>query len=93
MTSHYLAVPDESRGRQTFGEGISHHFVRAQRHESEETIHYEFTHIVLTNVNMTGKLSAHRISLIAAQARLSDRVLVQKSGLSLRKSKIGQSFT
>ena len=50
MTSHYLAVPDESRGQQVFGEGISHHFVRAQRHEFEEAIQYEFTQIVLTNV-------------------------------------------
>jgi len=55
MTSHDLAVPDESRGRQAFGEGISHHFVSAQRHECEEAIQYEFTHIVLTNVNMTKK--------------------------------------
>jgi len=61
MTSHDLAVPDESRRRQAFGEGISHHFVRAQRHEFEETIQYEFTHIVLADVNMTGELSAHRI--------------------------------
>jgi len=61
MTSHDLAVPDESWGRQIFGEGISHHFVRVQGHECEEAIQYEFTHIVLTNVNMTGELSAHRI--------------------------------
>jgi len=27
--------------------------VRAQRHEFEEAIQYEFTHIVLMNVNMT----------------------------------------
>jgi len=52
MTSHDLAVPDESRGRQAFGEGISHHFVRAQRNEFEETIQYEFTHIALTDFNM-----------------------------------------
>jgi len=56
MTSHYLAVPDESQGRQAFGEDISHHFVRAQRHEFEEAIQYEFTHIILMNVNMTGEL-------------------------------------
>ena len=86
MTSHYLAVPDESRGRQAFGEGISHHFVRAQRHEFEEAIQYEFTHIVLTNVNMTGELSAHRIF---AHRNTSEVVFVQKSGFSLRKSKIG----
>ena len=55
-TSHYLAVPDESRGQQAFGEGISHHFVRAKRHEFEEAIQYEFTHIILMNVNMTGEL-------------------------------------
>ena len=54
MTSHDLAVPDESRGWQAFGEGISHHFVRAQRYEFEKDSQYEFTHIVLTNVNMTG---------------------------------------
>jgi len=38
MTSHYLAVHDKSRGRQAFGEGISHHFVRAQRYEFEAAI-------------------------------------------------------
>ena len=86
MTSHYLAVPDESRGRQAFGEGISHHFVCAQRHEFEEAIQYEFTHIVLTNVNMKGELLAHRIF---AHRNTSEVVFVQKSGFSLRKSKIG----
>ena len=86
MTSHDLAVSFESRGRQAFGEGISHHFVRAQRHEFEETIQYEFTHIVLADVNMTGELSAHRI---LAHCNTSEVVFVQKSGLSLRKSKIG----
>jgi len=65
MTSHYLAVPDESQGRQAFGEGISHHFVRAQRHEFKEAIQYEFTR------------------------NTSEVVFVQKSGFSLRKSKIG----
>ena len=61
MTSHDLAVPYESRGRQAFGEGIGHHFVCAQRHEFEETIEYEFTHIVLADVDMMGELLAHRI--------------------------------
>jgi hypothetical protein len=37
MTSHDLALPDERRGRQAFGEGVSHHFVHAQRHEFEES--------------------------------------------------------
>jgi len=83
-------VLDESRGRQAFGEGISHHFVRAQRHEFEEAIQYEFTHVVLTNVNMTGELSAHRIF---TDSNTSEVVLVQKSGFNLRKSKIGQRFT
>jgi len=86
MTSHYVAVPDESRGLQAFGEDISHHFVRAQRHEFAEAIQYEFTHIVLMNVNMTGELSAHRIF---AHRNTSEVVFVQKSGFSLRKSKIG----
>jgi len=86
MTSHYLAVPDENWGQQAFGEGISHHFVRAQRHEFEEAIQYEFTHIVLMNVNTTGELSAHRIF---AHRNTSEVVFVQKSGFSLRKSKIG----
>jgi len=36
MTSHDPAVPDERRGQQAFGEGISHHFVRAQRNKSEK---------------------------------------------------------
>ena len=61
MTSHDLAVPYESRARQAFGEGIGQHFVRVQRHEFEETIEYEFTHIVLADVDITGELSAHRI--------------------------------
>ena len=61
MTSHNLTVSDESRGRQAFGENISHHFVRAQRYEFEETIQYELTRTVLADVNMTGELSAHRI--------------------------------
>jgi len=86
MTSHYLAVPDESRGQQVFGEGISHHFVRAQRHEFEEAIQYEFTQIVLTNVNMTGELSAPQIF---ARRNTSEVVFIQKSGFSLRKSKFG----
>jgi len=86
MNSHYLVVPDESLGLQAFGEGISHHFVRAQRHEFEEAILYEFTHIVLMNVNMTGELSAHRIF---AHHNTSKVVFVQKSGFNLRKSKIG----
>ena len=88
MTSHDLAVPDESRGRQAFVEGISHHFVRAQRHEFEETIQYEFTHIVLADVNMTGELSesAH---LILAHRNTSEVVFVEKSGFGLRKFKIG----
>jgi len=83
MTNHYLALPDES---QAFGEGISHHFVRAQRHEFERAIQYEFTHIVLTHVNMTGELLAHRIF---AHRNTSEIVFVQTSGFSLRKSKIG----
>jgi len=90
MTSQYLAVPDESRGRQAFGEGINHHFVRAQRHEFEEAIQYEFTHTVLTYVNMAGELSAHRIF---AHCNTSEVVFVQKSDFSLRKSKIGSRFT
>jgi len=88
MTSHDLAVPDESRGRQAFGEGISHHFVRAQRHEFEETIQYEFTHIILADVNMTGELSAHRI---LAHRNTSEVVFVasEQRSFVLRKSKIG----
>ena len=78
MTSHYLAVPDESQGRQALGEGMRHHFVRAQRHEFEEYIQYEFMHIVRTNINMTGELSAHRIY---AHCHTSKIVFVQKSGL------------
>jgi len=81
MTSHNLAVPDETRGQQAFGEGISHHFVRARRHEFEEAIQYEFTHIVLTSVNMTGELLAHRIS---AHRNTSEVVFVQKSGFESR---------
>jgi len=44
MTSQDLAVPDESRGRQAFGEGVSHHFVRAQRHEFDESSQDENAH-------------------------------------------------
>jgi len=90
MTSHYLAVPDENRGRQAFGDCISHHFVRAQRHEFEEAIQYEFMHIVLTNVNMTEELSAH---WIFAYRNTSEVVFVQKTGFSFRKSKIVSRFT
>jgi len=85
MTSHDLAVPDESRGQQAFCEGISHHFVRAQRHELEESSQDEFTHIVLTNITMKGELSAH---LIFSHHNTSKVVLLPKSGLSLRNSKI-----
>jgi len=85
MTSHDLAVSDESQGRQAFCEGISHHFVRAQRHEFEESSQDEFTHIVHTNINMTGELLTN---WIFAHRNTSKVVFVQKSGLSLRKSKI-----
>ena len=83
---HDQSLSDESRGWQACGEGISHHFVRAQRHEFEEAIQYDFTHKVLTNVNMTGELSAHRIF---AHRNTNEVVFVQKSGFSFRKSKIG----
>jgi len=79
MTSHDLVVLDEGWGRQTFGEGIGHHFVRAQRHEFKESIQDEFTHIVLMKINMTGELSAH---WIFAHGDTSKVVFVQKSGLS-----------
>ena len=86
MTSHDLAVSDASRGRQAFGEGISHHFVRAQRHKFEETIQYEFTHIVLKNANITAELSAYRIFLlIALQARMSS-VLAQSASTQPHKT-------
>jgi len=85
MTSQDLAVPDKSWGRQAFCEGISHHFVRAQRHEFEESSQDEFTHMVFTNINMTGGLSAH---WIFAHRNTSKDVFAQKSGLSLRKPKI-----
>jgi len=90
MTSHYLTVPDKSRGQQAFGEGISHHFVRAQRHKFEEAIQYDFTHTVLMNVNMTGELLAH---WIFAHCSTSEVVFVQKSGFCLRKSTINSPFT
>ena len=47
---------------------------------------YEFTHIVLADVNMTGELSAHRV---LAHRNTSEVVFVEKSGFGLRKSKIG----
>jgi len=86
MTSHDLAVPDESRERQAFCEDSSHHFVRAQSHEFEESSQDDFTHTVLTNINMTGELSAH---WIFAHRNTRSVVCVQKSGLSVRNSKIG----
>ena len=55
--------------------------MRAQRHEFEETIQYEFTHTVLKDVNMTGELSAHRI---LAHRNTSEVVFVEKGGFSLR---------
>jgi len=82
MTCHDLAVPDESRGRQAFGEGIIHHFVRAKRHEFEKASQYEFTHMVITNVNMTGELSAHQIFV---HRNTSEVVFPKESGLSLEK--------
>ena len=90
MTSHDLAVSDEGRGQQAFGEGMSHHFVRAQRHEFKESSQDKFLHIVLTNISMTGELSAHQIF---AHRNTSEVVFVQKSGFRLRKSKIIQRFT
>jgi len=86
MTSYDLAVSDEGRGRQAFGKGVSHHFVCAQRHEFKDSSQDKFMHIVLTNINMTGELSAHRI---LAHRNTSKVVFVQNSGFSLRKSKIG----
>jgi len=71
MTSHDLAVPDESQGRQAFcePEGISHHLLRAQKHNFEESSQDDFTHIVLTNINMTRELSANWI-FVARNNRL-----------------------
>ena len=86
MTSHDLTVPDESRGRQAFSEVISYHFERVQRYEFEEAIQYECMHIVLTDVKITGELSVH---LIFAHCNTGKVVFSQKSGFSLRKSKIG----
>jgi len=87
MTCYDLAVSDEGQGRQTFGEGISHHFVRAQRHEFQESSQdeFKFSHIVLTNIIMTGELSGH---WNFAHRNTSKVVFVQKSGLSWRKGKI-----
>ena len=58
MTTHDLAVPDESQERQVFCVGFSHEFVHAQRYYFEESDHDEFTHMVLTNIKMTRELSA-----------------------------------
>jgi len=89
MTSHYLEVPDESQGRYALGEDISHHFVRAQRHEFEQAIQYEFRYIVISNVNMMGEISVHRVF---AHCK-SEFAFVKKRGFSLTKSKIGYRFT
>jgi len=73
----------------SISKGTSHHFVRAQRHEFEESIQYECTHTVLMNVNITRELLAHQI---LAHRNTSKVVFVQKSGFSLRKSKISALF-
>jgi len=56
MTSNDLAVPDESRGGQAFGQGISHYFVHAQRHKFEETIQ----HFVLLRADMRASITLER---------------------------------
>ena len=71
---------NESRGRQAFGEGIGQHFVRALRHEFEESSQDEFTHIVLTKINKMGELSVH---WIFAHRNTRKVDLVQKSGLKI----------
>ena len=73
----------------SISKGTSHHFVRAQRHEFEESVQYECTHTVLMNVNITRELLAHQI---LAHRNTSKVVFVQKSGFSLRKSKISALF-
>jgi hypothetical protein len=84
MTSHDQAEHDESRGRQAFGEGVSHHFVRAQRHEFEG-IQPGPVHAHSTYEYQYDGIFAHR------NTRKFD--FVQKSGLSLTKSKISSRFT
>jgi len=86
MTTHDLAVPDESQERQVFCVGFKHDFVHAQRYYFEESDHDEFTHMVLTNIKMTREFLAH---WIFAHRNTSSVVCVQKSGSSLKNSKIG----
>jgi len=86
MTSHDLAVPDESRGWQAFGEGISHHFVRAQRYEFEKDSQYA----VRVDAHSTYECQYDGRTFSALDFRnTGEGVFVQKSGFSLRKSKIG----
>ena len=77
MTSHYLTVPNESRGRQAFGEGISYHFVRAQKHEFEKAIQCEFPHIVLTTVNIN-KIDPKQIPRIQSKLNAIMRPIAQQ---------------
>jgi len=68
------------RPLRTFQEGTP--FNRERRFESSED---ELQHKVLTNINMTRELSAHRI---IAHSNARKVVFVEKSGFSLGKSKI-----
>ena len=55
------AVADEGRRRQRIGEGISDHFMCAQRDEFDKTSLDEFAHEIAADINVTQKNSAHSI--------------------------------
>jgi len=85
MSNHDLSVPNECPGRQAL-EGVSHHFVGAQRHEPSKD---EFTHVVLANVNVTREFPVH---WILAHSNAGMIVFIEKSGFSLGISKISKRF-
>jgi len=56
------AVADEGGRRQRLGEGISDHFMCAQRYEIDKTCLDEFAHEIAADINVTPEDSAHSIS-------------------------------
>jgi len=59
LTHHDAAVADECGRRQRLGEGISDHFMCAQRDEVDKTSLDEFVHEITADVNVTTNFSAH----------------------------------
>jgi len=69
LAHHDAAVADECGRRQRLGEGISDHFMCAQRDEFDKTSLDEFAHEITVDVNVTRKFRRTGFSLMATQAR------------------------